>query len=339
MTFESPQDAVSTETVEDISPDTTDSTDTTEQETDTEPMSSQDALNKAFDDLQINDEDTDSTSTEAGSDQQDDGASAGGEDAAGTGDTNGEIPAPSRLSKEAKAAWDKADPAVKAEVNRAISELETGIAQKSEALKPVQKFLDMAAEQKVDPAQVLQGYVEMENQLYADPGKGLAMLGQRMGFSVPQMVQMLSGQSPQPSQNPQAQQGQPDPRDQQIQQLHQEINSMRGQFETTQQSIAAQQAQAQQSQIESFAKDHPRMDELADEIVRQINSGFDLSEAYERAEKLNPLPQVQQSTTPVTAQNRQRKSVTGKPANGSNPKAGKPKSTMAALEQAFAELS
>jgi len=221
---------------------------------------------------------------------------------------------PQRFSADAKAEWEKAPESVRAETYRMQRELEKGLREKDETLKPLEPFVKMAKEHGTTVHDALGNYVRMEQMLRSNPRQGLIALAQNMGMSPQQMGQMLLGQQP----------GQPDPRDQQIMALQQRLQQFEQQFGQVTQTVQQQQQQAVMSQIEQFAADKPRFDELADEIVRLIETGYasDLEDAYTKAERLNPAPQPapQPEPTPAPpAQTRPARSLTGAPSPGSNP--------------------
>src|SRR6185312_10569451 len=111
--------------------------------------------------------------------------------------------------------------------------------------------------------------------------------------------------------------------------------------------IQQQQEATVMSQIEAFTKDHPRFDELSDDIAffLQHKRANDLQEAYELAERLKPAP-VKASLSPVIPEQpeahtlRGQKSVAGSPSAGSSPAKGKPSpSIKEALQRALAKAS
>ncbi|WP_068305825.1 hypothetical protein [Pararhodobacter sp. CCB-MM2] len=227
--------------------------------------------------------------------------------------------APSRFSADAKAAWKDAPDAVKSEVNRAVRELERGIAQKDEALKPLEPYFKMAKDHKVNLHEVVGRYVQMEQTLRQDPRRGLISLAQNLGMTPQQMAAMITTGQP----------GNADPRDSEILQLRQQIQGMQQQFGQVSQSVEQQRQASVMQQVQQFAASRPRFDELAPEIERLITTGYasDLSDAYEKAERLNPAPALADPTPPPLAQpaqTRQARSVTGAPSAGSNPGTRKP---------------
>lgn len=225
--------------------------------------------------------------------------------------------APSRFSPDAKAAWASADPAIKGEVKRAMSELEKGIAQKDEQLAPLKPFMDMAAKAGTTVEAALSNYVNMENLLKSDPKAGFERIAGNMGMTLPDLLAKVSGTESTATE-----------KDRQILGLQQEINALKGQVGQVSQSFQTQQMTQVESQVTAFAEQNPRFEELAPEIARLLETGYaqDLPTAYQMAEKLNPL-QVATPATPAPAQTRMPKSVTGSPSAGSNPATAKPSGT------------
>jgi len=240
---------------------------------------------------------------------------------------------PARFSAEAKAAWKDAPESVRGEAQRAVRELEHGLQQKDQQLRPLEPFIKMAREQGTTVDAALRNYVGMEQMLRKDPRQGLMTLAQNMGMTPQQMAGYLTGQ-------PQ-QKGQQDPRDQQIIALTQQVRQMQQQFGQVNGTIQEQRQQAVLNQVQQFAADKPRFDELAPEIARMIETGYasDLSDAYEKADRMNPAPAPvpQPTAAPAPpAQTRPARSVTGAPTAGSNPGTRKSSQTRTeALSRAF----
>jgi len=111
-------------------------------------------------------------------------------------------------------------------------------------------------------------------------------------------------------------------------------------------TLQQQQQQGLLGEIQQFASDKPRFDELSMEIAAQVRAGYSLDEAYVRAERLNPLPAA--PPPPAAAQNgapdpvvqpRGSLSITGAPAAGSDPRnRGPSPTTRAALDKSWALL-
>jgi hypothetical protein len=98
-------------------------------------------------------------------------------------------------------------------------------------------------------------------------------------------------------------------------------------------SVQQQVFQTVRQEVTQFAQDHPRLDELAPQIGRLIETGMaaTLPEAYEMAERLSPAPQLftqadqtrdlpaAQTSMPEPAKPAGQKSISGAPASGEAP--------------------
>jgi hypothetical protein len=170
-------------------------------------------------------------------------------------------PPPSRFSPVAKAAWDAAPESVRAEVSRMEAEFKAGFAKYKTAAErdaSLAEFHDMAAKGKTTVKEALSKYVNMENQLRADPVKGLEIICQNVGMSLREVAAKVLGLTPDQAQNG---------------------------------------ADPTHDAVTKFAADpaHSRFEELADDIAFFLTSGRtkDLDEAYTLAERLNPAPAAQ----------------------------------------------
>lgn len=252
--------------------------------------------------------------------------------------------APARFSADAKAAWVTAPDPVKAEVTRAIKEMEAGIEkhrQSAEAFEPVRKYADMARQGGTTLDKALEAYVGMESMLRADPIKGLNAVCENMGISLRDVAAHVLGQTPDQT----ASQS-----DATVRELKAELAALKQQVGGVTQTFAQQRESATLEQITTFASQpgHERFDDLADDISFFLTSGRtkDLAEAYALAERLNPAPaapapQTEAVTAPapdLSAQTRKGSlSITGAPSPGSNPANRQPSSSIKdALKRAIA---
>lgn len=243
--------------------------------------------------------------------------------------------APARFSPDAKAAWVTAPEPVKAEVTRAIKEMEAGIEKhraSAEAFEPVRKYADMARQGGTTLDKALEAYVGMENMLRQDPIKGLNAVCENMGLSLRDVAAHVLGQTPDQT----ASQS-----DATVRELKAEIAALKQQVGGVTQTFAQQRESATIEQITAFASkpEHARFDELADDIAFFLQSGKtqDLSEAYALAERLNPAPAASAPQTAaipapapdLTAQTLKGSlSITGAPSPGSNPANRQPSSSI-----------
>lgn len=256
--------------------------------------------------------------------------------------------APNRFSADAKEAWKDAPEAVRAEITRAVTELESGINQYREKLAPFEEFSKRVESQGAVPAETLKFFTNMEDMMYQNPIQGLDTVISNMQAqgllkvgSLNELVSVMSNQTPDQRTTQQ---------DQTIRQLHQEINSLKEQISGVSSTVKSQSEQAMMQQINEFAADKPRFEELANDIAFFLDNGRakDLPEAYSLAERLNPAPQAPAPATPAAqaatpaepAQPRKGDlSPTGAPSSGSTPANRKPPSTVGdSIDSAFASV-
>jgi hypothetical protein len=231
---------------------------------------------------------------------------------------------PPRFSERAKQEWHAAPEGVRADIYRMHQEVE-GMHQHYRADKAemdtIRPFHDMARQQGTSLQRALSNYVGMEQKLREDPLGGFELLannlnlhtadGRKLGFR--DIAYYALTQSPEAHQLIQ-QQNAAQAHQHQIGQLHQQ-----------QQALARQQAQMQyerqftytRSAVDQFADSHPRFDELGDLIQQELALGFDLNQAYARADRLRPSTQAAQTRT-TPAQTRSDKSISGSPGGPSN---------------------
>lgn len=248
---------------------------------------------------------------------------------------------PDRFSADAKVAWKDAPEPVQGEIKRAITELESGLAQKDAQLEPLKPFFDMAQQHDVKVHEVMGNYVRMEQLLAKDMRAGLTVLAQNFGISFEQMIAQATGQAPQ---------GQADPRDAQIASLTAELHDLKNMVTGVSDTVSQSQEKDLVQQIETFAADKPAFDYLENDIAALLtqNPGMTLDQAYgaafENAQKLmaalnpppNPEPESNPAPSAVPAQPRPQRSVTGAPNAGSDPDTRQPSRTRTeALQRAF----
>ena len=246
---------------------------------------------------------------------------------------------PKRFSPDAKAAWEKAPEPVRAEITRAVTELEKGLSEYQQRWEPIKRFDEMARQHGTTIDKAMANYVGIEQKLAADPIAGLSQICDNMGFSLRDVAAHILGQAPDQAASA---------TDATTRALKQEIAQLKQELTGVSTTIKSQTEQATLKQIEQFSADKPRFDELADDIAFFLQNGRakDLQEAYSMAERLNPAPQA---TAPapaataalaVTAQPRKGNlSLSGAPSTGSNPATRKPPSSArSALDDAFARV-
>lgn len=254
--------------------------------------------------------------------------------------------APSRFSEDAKKEWATAPESVRRETERAIKELTDGFQkykQSAERDQTLNEFHEMAKASGKDLPGVVREYVNMENKLRQDPIGGLDMICQRMGLSLRDVAAHVMGQKPEEQASQQ---------DAVIRELRQELAAIKQQVGGVTQTIEQQREQATLTEINKFASDHPRFEELADDIAFFMKSGRakDLPEAYDLAERLNPAPaSAAKDTTPAASSaapepavhpDKGQKSINGAPSAGLTSPAAKKRTSKSldeALDRAFGQ--
>lgn len=256
------------------------------------------------------------------------------------------IEPPARFSADAKAAWKDAPEPIKAEINRAVKELEGGLAQYQQAFEPLKPYMQLAKQHGTTVHEAMERYVGIERALQ-DPQQRLAALQdvfETAGVSPRDYAAYILGQ---PADQAQSQS------DATIRELRQELATLKQQIGGVTTSLQQQREKDTRSFVEKFAADHPRLNdqEFGSVVSKLLSSGMaeDLQSAYDMAERLNPVPTpavdtqsaaIAALTKPNPDQTRKGQlSIAGAPASGSNPATRKPPaSARESLDRAFGAL-
>lgn len=203
--------------------------------------------------------------------------------------------APSRFTETARAKWAAADPEIRGETLRMQKELTEGYQKHKAAAErdaSLAEFHEMAQKSGTDVKTALSKYTALENLLRQDPIKGLHEVCNNMGLSLRDVAAHIMGQTPEQT----ASQS-----DATIRELKQELAALKEQVGGVTKTFEQQREQSTLTEINKFAADHPRFDELADDIAFFMQSGRakDLPEAYTLAERLNPA--ANQAPEPVAS--------------------------------------
>lgn len=268
--------------------------------------------------------------------------------------------APNRFSPDAKTAWKEAPEAVRAEIHRAVGELETGLDKYREAAteyEPLREYGDMAKQHNTTIKDALDRYTNLERGLNSgNPTASIAEVLSYAGISAVEFAQgvmnAVDGQQRQPVG---VEEGQaPGDNPQQaglIREMRNEIVSMRQQLGNMNSTINEDKRLQTQVQLETelydFAAVHPRTEELSGEMTKMLSSGYatDLADAYAKADRVIPALGAPQPTpgvvtpAPAVQTDKAALSVTGAPSGGSDPVNRKPPSSAeAAVRDSFAQL-
>lgn len=254
--------------------------------------------------------------------------------------------APTRFSEDAKKEWATAPESVRRETERAIKELTDGFQkykQSAERDQGLNEFHEMAAKSGTDVKTALSKYTALEGLLRSDPIKGLHEVCSNMGLSLRDVAAHVLNQKPEEQASQQ---------DATIRELKQELAAIKQQVGGVTQTIEQQRHQSTLTEINKFAADNPRFEELADDIAFFMQSGRakDLPEAYQLAERLNPAPAGQAkdaapaassaASEPPVHPDKGQKSINGAPSAGLTSQSGKKRVTRSldeALDRAFGQ--
>ena len=246
--------------------------------------------------------------------------------------------APQRFSSDAQAAWKNAPASVRGEVNRLMREMESGLKEHQDRWEPLKELDALARQHGTDIPTAMRQYIAFEQNIRRDPIAGLTQTCRDLGLDFQQIVAEVSGQQiegmPQTSTAVTA-----------LQNRIGELESQLGQVSTT---IQTQREDSNLRDVQAFAADHPRFEELSPDIADLLRTGYaqDLPDAYDKAERLKTAPvtasppAAQTRAPDLAAQTRNASlSVSGAPASGTEPGSKKvPASARDAVASAFAEL-
>lgn len=206
-------------------------------------------------------------------------------------------PPPARFSQAAKEKWAEAPEEVRAETERAVSELTKGFEKHRAAAERdagLAEFHEMAAKGQTTVKEALAKYVGMENLLRTSPEKGIEEIFKNVGLSPKEWAAKLLGQTP----------------DEAASAADATIRNLTARLEKAEAAIGTVHAEREQTKtattteaVTKFAAENPRFEELSDDIAFFLKSGRtkDLAEAYKLAERLNPAPAAKVEAVPEPA--------------------------------------
>ncbi len=256
--------------------------------------------------------------------------------------------APERFSADAKAVWKDAPEPVRAEISRAITELENGIEKyrsDSESFEPFREYAEELKQTGQSFQEVRDHYTNIENMLARNPVAGLDTICQNvLKMDLKTLAGRIVGQAS--GENNDQGNDQIDPRDAIINELRHKITELTGSVSQISQTNAQQQQNAVMSEISAFAADHPRVEELSEDICLLLDTGkaANLQQAYDIAVRINPVaekkpaePAQKEPEKAAKAQTQKGQlSVTGAPGSGSDPLSKRPPSSASqAVDDAF----
>jgi len=260
---------------------------------------------------------------------------------------------PNRFSADAKSAWKDAPEPVRAEIHRAVKELESGIDKYREEVaefEPLREYNQMAKQHGTSIRDALDRYTGLERMLAGEnPMAAIQDVMSYAGVSPQQFAaQVLQESGIEGDVTPEhlAQLQNAGQQDSVIRSLRNEIAALKQEINGVSTTVQDQKTAEIERQVTEFAADKPRFEELSEDIKFFIESGRtdNLAEAYELAERLNPAPVASEpppveEPTPDAQPKKGSLSVTGAPSSGSNPANRKPPSSAKdAVDRSFETL-
>lgn len=240
--------------------------------------------------------------------------------------------APARFSEAAKADWHGVPESVRGAVHQAHQQMERGIQQyrgAAEAFRELMPFHEMATKTGTSLKEALTNYTSIEQKLRGDLFGGVDLIinnlrlpGRQPGtrYNVYDFARDVLRLSPEQHRLVQHQ-NHAQAQNMQIGKLYQQVERLANGF---QQMQYQQEFKSTRSEIDKFADEHPGFDDRLDLIKQEMDHGWPLEAAYERAMKLRPgkagAPRAAQ-TRDTTAQTRSEevdRSISGA-ANGGTP--------------------
>lgn len=233
---------------------------------------------------------------------------------------------PPRFSEAAKADWHGAPDSVRAATTQAFQQYEQGIQQyraAAQAFGEVQDYYQQARQDGTNLRTVLDNYVGMEQKLRGDLFSGLDLIVHNLNIHHPDGRKVTAYDvcaayiQQSPEQRRMAQQGN------YVQAQAAQLQQMRQEQQRIANSIHQMQYQQNftqtRSAIDQFADSHPGFDERSDLIKQELEHGYPLPVAYERAMKLRPgngTHAAQTRTTSAQTRDEIDRSISGAPTNG-----------------------
>ena len=227
---------------------------------------------------------------------------------------------PTRFSDQAKAEWGAAPESVRGAVHqmhRQFAQAYEKYRGDHEVMNELRPFHDLATKQGTTLAKAFHNYYTIENKIRGDVFGGFDTITRNLRLThedgspvtFRDIAYTYLSMSPE-QQQISSQQNRNDATSHQIGQLYETVNKLAQGFGQMQYE---RQFNNNLSAVDKFAETHPRFNELAALIKQEIDLGFTLEQAYNRAALLRP-PQAAQTRT-QSAQTR-RTSISGAPDGG-----------------------
>jgi len=262
--------------------------------------------------------------------------------------------APKWMTKQAAGEWAKLPEVMREEIVKRSEAFDKGITQYKQSAdrwNELQDYEKLSQEAYGRPLkETLEAYIEIDKGLTSDPlGTIEEKILKPMGYTLRQVAEHVMGQEPSDSGSEIAELRMT------VADLNRQLSAVTSDITNRQRQEAQQRQTSVLSQVEAFAKENARFDELFPDMETFLSSPkFEpqlegiarLKAAYERAERLNPAPSFSPPAPDIPAPNSAAQtragtaSVSGAPGSGSNPAAKKlvPSTNRDAIRQALGRV-
>jgi hypothetical protein len=235
---------------------------------------------------------------------------------------------PGRFSEQAKTEWAAAPESVRGAVYTMAKEFQ-GAYEKYKGdhgvMEELRPYHDLATKQGTSLRKAFDAYYSIEQKIRGDLVGGLDVIVQNAARSqglrgphggpltIQDVAHHIVNMTPEQHQLVQ-QRNQQTSAEARIGELHQKVEQ---QNKLLSQMVYQQRFAGTRAEVDKFAEQHPRFDELADQIKIELDLGFPLEQAYARADKLRPSSAPQAAQTRTTPAQTRKTSISGAPDGGS----------------------
>ena len=232
--------------------------------------------------------------------------------------------APKRWSEQTQQEWHATPESVRGAVYNMAREFQ-GAYQKykadHDAMEELRPYHDLATKQGTSMRKAFDNYYGMELKLREDLVGGLDVIVQNVARSqgltgphggpltlhdVAYHIATMSPEQHQLTQQRNLQQSS----EQRLGQVQQQVEQ---QNQVLNQILYQQKYTYTRSQVDQFAETHPRFDELSDLVKSELDLGFSLEQAYDRADRLRPSDGTHAAQTRTQSAQTRKTSISGAP--------------------------
>jgi hypothetical protein len=237
---------------------------------------------------------------------------------------------PGRFSEQAKQEWHSSPESVRGAVYQMAREFQ-GAYEKYKGdhgvMEELRPYQDLVTKQNTSIRKALDNYYGIEQKIRQDWVGGIDIVVQNVArangwkrpdggpITVADFAHHVLSMTPEQHQMSRQQNSQTSA-EMRIGQLHQQVEE---QNQILRQMVYQQKFAGTRAEVDKFAEQHPRFDELADQIKLELDLGFPLEQAYARADKLRPSSAPQAAQTRTQSAQTRKTSISGAPDGGDRP--------------------